>query len=101
MLNSILLFLKKHFLIAAFLVLFAVSIGYKFIAYPAPFYDWDESIYAQVGREMVERKTLIPLWQGNYWLDKPPLVPFAYGVVLKMGIASPELSTRFFTLLLT
>lgn len=94
-------FLRKHFLITAFLVFFAISIGYKFIAYPAPFYDWDESIYAQVGREMVEKKTLIPLWQGDYWLDKPPLVPFAYGVVLKMGIASPELSTRFFTLLLT
>ncbi len=93
--------MKKHFLIILFLLFYFGITAYKFIAYPTPFYDWDESIYAQVGREMVKAKSIVPLWQGQYWLDKPPLVPLAYGIVETISPLKPELSTRLFTLLLT
>lgn len=93
--------MKKHFLIIFFLLFYFGTTAYKFIAYPTPFYDWDESIYAQVGREMVQQKSIVPLWQGRYWLDKPPLVPLAYGIVETIAPIKPELSTRLFTLSLT
>lgn len=93
--------MKKHVLIILFLLFYFWITAYKFIAYPTPFYDWDESIYAQVGREMVRAKSIIPLWQGQYWLDKPPLVPLTYGVVETIAPIKPELSTRLFTLSLT
>jgi hypothetical protein len=91
-------FLKQHFFILIFLSFYFIITAYKFISTPTPFYDWDESIYAQVGREMIKEKSLVPLWQNNYWLDKPPLVPLAYGIVEKFSPGSAELSTRIFTL---
>jgi hypothetical protein len=93
--------LKNHLLIIIFLISYFAVTAYKFIAYPTPFYDWDESIYAQVGKEMVQQKSIVPLWQGQYWLDKPPLVPLAYGIVESIVPLKPELSTRLFTLSLT
>jgi len=93
--------LRQHALIIIFVLFYFGITAYKFVAYPTPFYDWDESIYAQVGREMVQQKSLVPLWQGNYWLDKPPLVPLAYGIVETIIPLKPELSTRLFTLSLT
>lgn len=92
--------IKKHWLIILFLVFYTVITGYKFIHYKTPFYDWDEAIYAQVGQEMVKNKSFVPLWQGKIWLDKPPLVPIAYGLVETVIPVIPELSTRFFTLFL-
>ncbi len=92
---------KTHYFIVAFLMFFFAITAYKFIAHPTPFYDWDESIYAQVGREMVQQKSLVPLWQGQAWLDKPPLVPLAYGIVESIIPVKPEISTRLFTLSLT
>lgn len=93
--------MKKHFLIIIFLLFYFGITSYKFVSHPTPFYDWDESIYAQVGREMVQQKSLVPLWQGQNWLDKPPLVPLAYGIVETITPLKPELSTRLFTLSLT
>lgn len=93
--------IKKHYLIIFFLIFYFCITSYKFIKYPTPFYDWDEAIYVQVGREMVQAKSLVPLWQGKYWLDKPPLAPLAYGIVETTIPLQPELSTRIFTLLLS
>ncbi len=94
-------FIKTHLLVICFLVFYFSITAYKFAAHPTPFYDWDESIYAQVGKEMVNQKSLVPLWQGQNWLDKPPLVPLAYGIVESTVPLPPELSTRLFTLLLS
>ncbi len=67
-----------------------------------PFFDWDESIYSQVGIEMIERFSLVPSWQGVTWLDKPPLVPLFYGAVIKLfPFIQPEISVRISTLLLS
>lgn len=93
--------IKKHYLIIFFLLFYFCITSYKLISHPTPFYDWDESIYAQVGREMVRAKSIVPLWQGQYWLDKPPLTPLSYGIVESIVPLSPEISTRIFTLLLS
>lgn len=93
--------LRKHFLIILFLLFYFCITAYKFLSHKTPFYDWDESIYAQVGREMVQKKSLVPLWQGQNWLDKPPLTPLAYGIVEAILPIMPEISTRLFTLLLS
>src|SRR3990167_9998868 len=94
--------IKKHWFISLFLISYFLVIAYKLIANPVPFYDWDESINAEVGKEMIEQKSLIPLWQGKVWLDKPPLPFLFYGFVMKLvpGI-SPEISLRMATLILT
>ena len=70
--------LTRHWPVILYLSIFFVVIGVQIIFRPTPFYDWDESIYAQVGREMIRARSLIPLWQGQFWLDKPPLAPLFY-----------------------
>lgn len=47
-------------------------------------YDWDEAIYAQVGKEMVAAKSIYGIWNGLPWLEKPPLVPFLSGLFMKL-----------------
>jgi len=93
-------FLKQRGLVIVFLFLYTCLFSFKIISQRTPFFDWDESIYAQVGREMVANKSLVPLWQGQVWLDKPPLAPLLYGFVQLIPIA-PEISTRLFTLALS
>lgn len=92
--------IKKHYFVSLYLVIYFLIIANQIIFRPTPFYDWDEAIYAQVGREMVAEKSLVPLWQGQYWLDKPPLAPLFYGFI---GLApiNPEISTRLATLTLS
>lgn len=90
--------MKKHWLIIVFLISYFFLIVFKLTSHPTPFFDWDETIYAQVGREMIREKSLVPLWQGDFWLDKPPLVPLSYGIVAAIFPNAPELSTRIFTL---
>lgn len=92
--------IKHHWGIILYLSFYFFIITYKFINFQTPFYDWDEGIYAQVGREMINKLSLTPLWQGQAWLDKPPLVPLFYGLVGRLPFA-PELSMRFATLGLT
>lgn len=85
-----------------FLFLYCALVSFRIFYNPLPFYDWDEAIYAQVGREMIEKKSLIPLWQGKYWLDKPPFIMLFYGVISKgfSFLLMPEISTRLLNLLL-
>lgn len=39
-----------------------------------PFYDWDEGIYAQVAKEIIQNKSLKTTFNGEVWLNKPPLL---------------------------
>lgn len=90
--------MKKIFVL--FLLLYTAFTAYKLIFSPTFFYDWDESLYIQTGKEIFERPFfLFPVWQGEPWLDKPPLVPFVYGAVMNVFyFIRPEISTRLFTL---
>lgn len=93
--------MKKHIILFIFLFIFTSLHFYKVISHVIPFFDWDEGIYAQVGREMIrEQSYLVPLWQGKVWLDKPPLPPLVYGVAGLMPIA-PEIAMRMVSVLLT
>lgn len=93
--------MKKHWPIIVFIIIFFLIIAYKLIAHPTPFYDWDESLYVQTGKEMIEQKKfLMPVWQGTYWLDKPPLIPLIYGTIIKLSFSfPPEVTTRIFNLM--
>jgi len=93
--------IKNHFLILIFLTFYLIIVSVKLINNPTPFYDWDEAIYMEVGREMIKNKSLIPLWQEKIWLDKPPLVMLLYGIIPKISpLIEPEISARFFNLFL-
>lgn len=95
-----LIFKRKNFF-CIFLFFYFGFIFFKLLSKPLPFYDWDEAIYLQVGREMIEQKSFIPLWQGKYWLDKPPLVMILYGLIPKIfPFLKPEISTRLFNIIL-
>lgn len=94
--------MKKHWPIIVFLSIFFVLIANKLISHPTPFYDWDESIYIQAGKEMInQRSFLTPMWQGTNWLDKPPLIPLIYGLIAKLSFVAPEISTRLFSLFIS
>ncbi|MFA9289104.1 MAG: ArnT family glycosyltransferase [Weeksellaceae bacterium] len=94
-------FLHARFLIFFYLICYFFILAPKLIHEPTPFYDWDESIYVQLGRSMVTDGTFVPQWQGMNWLDKPQLVPLFYGLVIKLTpFTTPEVSTRVASLLL-
>ena len=58
--------IKEHTGIFLFLVILFSGVSIKLILFPTPFFDWDESIYATVGREMIQSKSFfVPLWQGK------------------------------------
>lgn len=93
--------MKKH--IPFFILLFVVlSLHlFKVISDVRPFFDWDEGIYAQVGREMIREKSyLVPLWQGKAWLDKPPLPPLVYGLMTYIPL-QPEVTMRIVSVLIS
>jgi hypothetical protein len=71
------------------------------MSHVTPFFDWDESIYAQVGKEMVQHHSLVPEWQGVAWLEKPFFVPFMYGLIVTYLPLQPEISTRLISLFLS
>lgn len=53
--------------IAAFVLLLKLGVS--------PLADWDEAIYAQISREIVDRHSWIPLyWNFQPWFEKPPLL---------------------------
>jgi hypothetical protein len=89
-----------YLLIGVFLVFYASILSYKVISKPTPFMDWDESIYVEVGKEMVQSHSLVPLWEGKAWLEKPPLVPLFYGSIIQFIPVNPEVSTRVASVLL-
>src|SRR3989344_4567770 len=94
--------IKQHLSLVVFLTCYFLIISYKLIINPTPFYDWDESINAQVAKEMIENKSLVPLWQGKYWLDKPPLPFLFFGIVMKLTpFVQPEISLRLTSLFLS
>jgi len=95
--------MKKHWPVIIFLSIFFVLIAGKLIFSSTPFFDWDESLYVQTGKEMIEQsKFLMPVWQGTYWLDKPPLIPLIYGIITKsVFFLPPEIATRFFSLFIS
>ena len=39
-----------------------------------PLAEWDEAIYAGVSREMLQSGWLVPHWNRQIWLEKPPLM---------------------------
>lgn len=94
---------SKHYPVIIYLLVFTILFSLKLIQNPFPFFDWDESIYAEVGQEMMQQVSpIVPLWQGQYWLDKPPLVPLFYGIVMLVTpFLAPEISTRLATLFLS
>lgn len=71
------------------------------MSHVTPFFDWDESIYVQVGKEMVQHHSLVPQWQGVTWLEKPFFVPYLYGIVTSYLPVQPEISTRMISLFLS
>ncbi len=94
--------LRQHYPVLIFLLFFFFLYATLLISRPLPFFDWDESIYAQVGKEMIQTGSWhIPVWRGDVWLDKPPLVPLFYGLIMTLtpGIL-PEITTRIVTLLI-
>ena len=95
--------MKKHWPLVLFLIFYFSIIAFKLISHPTPFFDWDESLYIQTGKEMIEQsKFLMPVWQGAYWLDKPPLIPLIYGLITKLTFFStPEITTRIFSLIIS
>lgn len=55
--------------LAIFAIILFLGLGKNYL------YDWDESIYAQLGVEMRQTHNLLtPSWNGDLWLEKPPLV---------------------------
>lgn len=90
----------NHLPFILYLIFFFTLIAYKLTSNPLPFFDWDESLYIQNGTEMIKNNYyLMPLWQGEIWLDKPPLIPLLYGLVSKIFFfTTPEVSTRLFSL---
>ncbi|MBP9669873.1 glycosyltransferase family 39 protein [Candidatus Woesebacteria bacterium] len=59
-------------------------------------FDWDEGIYATIGREMRESENLLtPTWNNEIWLEKPPMI--AWVTALGQSIAGEnELGSRLF-----
>lgn len=93
--------MKKH--IPFFILLFVIlSLQlFKVISDVRPFFDWDEGIYAEVGREMIrEHSYLVPLWQGKAWLDKPPLPSLVYGLTSFVPL-QPEITMRVVSVLIS
>jgi 4-amino-4-deoxy-L-arabinose transferase-like glycosyltransferase len=93
--------MKKYIPFFLFLFIFLGVHLFKVMSDVKPFYDWDEAIYAQVGKEMIQSKSyLVPLWQGKAWLDKPPIPPLVYGLMTYIPV-KPEISMRIVTVLLS
>jgi len=93
--------MKKYIPLIIFLFLFLGFNLFKVVTDVRPFFDWDEGIYAQVGREMIQAKSyLVPLWQGKAWLDKPPIPSLLYGLMTYIPVQH-EISMRVLTVLLS
>ncbi|MFZ2200157.1 MAG: glycosyltransferase family 39 protein [Microgenomates group bacterium] len=51
-------------------------------------FDWDEGIYAELGRQLVVTKNIfITFWNGAAWLEKPPGIAWLSG--LGIALAGP------------
>lgn len=68
--------IKEHGSYAVILIFFIIILGViiRLIKFSnQPFYDWDESLYAQIAREVLINKSINTTFNKNPWLDKPPL----------------------------
>lgn len=55
---------------------FFIFIGLLFRNYQlrnVKFYDWDEAMYAQISREIINNRSFITRFNNHLWFDKPPL----------------------------
>lgn len=76
--------------LAIFMVLMWTGLGKNYL------FDWDEGIYAQLGSEMVESNSyLTPTWNGELWLEKPPMVAWVTALGIKLA-GTNELGARLF-----
>lgn len=90
--------MKKHWFFLTFILFYTILVSYKIIAFPTPFYDWDEPMYVQSGIEMLRSGFfLAPVWLGKPWLDKPPISSLLYGLITLLPFPA-EISTRLFVL---
>lgn len=70
-------------LTAALLIVLAVTILFGRLGRNAVFFD--EAIYADVSKEMVERgEWLTPHWNGRIWFEKPPVYFWATALLFKI-----------------
>ncbi len=54
-----------------------------------PLTDWDEAIYAEVAREMLHFGPLVPHWNYQPWLEKPPLAMWlTAGLYYLLGVTN-------------
>lgn len=49
-----------------------------------PFFDWDESIYAQVAREWLRHPGFTLHYNGGMWFEKPPLLFAVIGLLFQV-----------------
>ena len=49
-----------------------------------PFSDWDEGIYAQVAKEILQNHSLDTTFNGHVWLNKPPLSHLLIAISFKL-----------------
>ncbi len=49
-----------------------------------PLTSWDEGIYAEVSREMLGGSWIVPHWDGQPWMEKPPLMLWLTAVFFKL-----------------
>ena len=78
---------------AIFLILILGLISRAYFMKDVFFYDWDEGIYAETTSELFARRTLQPYFNGQIYLDKPPLSNY----VISAGwflIKDPEFGAR-------
>lgn len=67
---------RQHWLLLAFLLVATVMLLWNLGAHPLK--NWDESIYAQVSKEMLQTGDwLTPRWNSQPWFEKPPLYIWA------------------------
>ncbi len=94
--------LREHSVLLIFITIYFTIIAFKLLSHLTPFYDWDESINVEVGKEMIKKLSFVPLWQGKVWLDKPPLPFLFFGLIMKLTpFITPEISLRIVALILS
>jgi 4-amino-4-deoxy-L-arabinose transferase-like glycosyltransferase len=49
-----------------------------------PLAEWDEGIYAEASREMLSGNWLVPSWNYQVWLEKPPLMLWITAIFFKI-----------------
>ncbi len=76
--------------IVLFCAIMFLSLGRDYL------YDWDEGIYATIGREMSTSSHLLtPTWNGELWLEKPPLIGWVSTIGMRL-LGETELGARLF-----